>query len=307
MILERRGALLPPARLFIIPQTIVTFPQRDNFLFSPQEAEQMKQNLVQLAATGVQDAQTSALSPPSYLIHQLQVLTVADALLETLPICRATGNIVAATHDLGRSVDNNSHHVPYGYDLALQLGLPKEVANIALLHHQWGLGVDPFGTAHFNTFADLEEMSGQTMLQNPQMIMNEWRGALGTEDENIFYAAMATLIADGSKSKEFVEVNGKKVPMSKIDVFDAKLGHALIHGQLGKSYEKESPGYWNDFAGMYFLLNMIEYFERTTGVSYSNAVKKAQKTWNTASENELLRQWKNEYSHAQFEGGAHTH
>jgi hypothetical protein len=268
-------------------------PQTKNIHYGPEEALQMKHILVALAVSGNNDLLTDRTHPPSYLFHQMQVITVVEELMRE--ISPHTAAIVAGTHDLGRSVDNNESHIPIGYDIATELGLPKEIANIVLMHHQWGLGIEPFGSAHFHIFANIEEKMGP-MQKNPELILNKWKESLGTEDEGIFLASLAVLIADNSKRKTFIATEKEKVPVPVIHVFDEKLGRELINVQLEKgSYKKNSKTHWREYAGLYFTLNMIHYFEKKTGVNYKNAIKKAQERYKTEVEPELLLMWQAEF------------
>lgn len=134
------------------------------------------------------------------------------------------------------------------------------------------------------------------MQRNPVLILDRWKESLGTENENVFLAALAVLIADNSKRKTFILTEKEKVPVPVIDVFDERLGHELIAIQLDKgSYEKDSETYWREYSGLYFTLNVIDYFEKKTGVNYKNAIKRAQERYKKEVEKNIYDMWRAEF------------
>lgn len=285
-----------------VPPSLDTyrFPSRPTLQFSSEDSRHIKTILMHLAVIGNNDPITTAEQPPSYLMHQMQVITVAEELMRKID--PDTAGVVAGTHDLGRSRNNDESHIPIGYDIAIALNLPREIANIALLHHQWGLGIEPFGTANFHRFADIEE--GSDGLERLPYL-SAWKESLGTDNEVVFLASLATLIADNSKGKTYakksngedvVDTNGNRLPFPFIAFFDKQQGLDLIRAQFDKkSYEPYSETHWRELAGMTFVLNCIEYFQQKTGVSYQASIHHAIDRYKQEVEPEMFRIWKDIY------------
>ncbi len=283
-------------------------PKNNSFTYENDDANHMKDILFQLALKGTNDLNTSKDRLPAYYTHQTQVITVTEELIsqarihmgEPVPnFCIPTGSVAASVHDLGRSIQNSEEHIPIGYDIAKKLNIPDEIARFVLLHHQWGLGIEPFGSQLLNKFIRLEKnlSKGYTMQQDPTQFFKEWKDALGTQDEGLFLTAIAVLIADNSKRKRHEAVANESIPYSEIEVFDRNHGLELIQDQIQvqKTYKENSPRHVRELAGLYFLLNCIDYFEKRTGINYATVVRNARSRYLNEVEPQLIEKWGKEY------------
>ena len=250
--------------------------------YTTDDVTRLKHTLIRLAARGNYEPETSLETPPSYLIHQLQVATLVEELCPSDP----TAAMVAALHDLGRHEKFNMVHVPIGYDIARELGFSEEMACIAILHHGWGYAINPIAEQTDRLFIHSDADHTQ---------IDAWKQLLGTDNESVFLGGLATLVADQSKIKH----NGHDKP-AEIAPLTKELADYLIDVQVKKgSYAHGSPTWHREMRGKEFVLSLIPYLEEKTGVRYTDAIERAQKRFKAEVEPRLKVVWRAEYTKQQ--------
>lgn len=172
----------------------------------------------------------------------------------------------AFMHDMGRIYDigtydtdqyNGNAHPFNGRDELLSLGFDPE---IALLHHQWGLG--PKDTMGVDWRAILQRLSYQ---RTADLYTTKYA------KEKVF-----TVMADVAKT--YTDPHSRNMP--SIAPHTTKGAEALIQRQLQIGTFKEGDERYNsEMNGIHFMSALIDTSNRKFGLNYKKALADAQTEW----------------------------
>jgi len=238
--------------------------------------------------------------PPQYILHQLQVRTVAVNLAGHDPDTQ----IHPLTHDMGRAWDMNSKHRILGLYALIALGYdPKSpYPQFALDHDMWGFGgrigkqflpeVDRFinkkTAAKGNEFFN-EVLNGEYSKQLEPIFEGMYQLYL----QNYGISGPAVLIADNSKRKIAKNDSDEyKRYLTEIVAFTPELAQELIDDQIKNgNYKENSPRHRIEILGSQFLIYAINKFQEDTGINYASQIQNARLDWDSSIYHESMSLW----------------
>lgn len=203
-------------------------------------------------------------NPHPYITHIGQVARGSGGLLmHTSVETQRRAQILAWTHDIGRSVDMGPNHPIIGARMLRALGFDDSVVLFALAHHRWGLGEKSHANGNYPGKAKIALETGHITEFLDEAVQKH-----GVE-------SLAVLLADNSKA---LLTPGSFEPT--IVPFTEELGYQLIESQIVRGrFERGGYRHGVEMIGMKFLIAVIPYLEEKLGIHYTDAITRARDQW----------------------------